>query len=210
MQWRVAISWISASFITSFFAPILFQLSGPVVAGQMGMTVTLNQVLLAISSNWVVTKAPRLGVLIAQRKYKELDRVFSRSFGVSLAVVSSGAVVIWGLACLLYLARHALATRILSPLPMGLFLVATVLSSANTSLAVYLRAHKREPLAKIYLVSGILILALGLILGASLHAVGVTGGYLAVIALLQLPWSWAVFYRCRINWHKEPLSLPKA
>ena len=204
VQWRIAISWIGAYFTTSLFAPILFRLSGPVAAGQMGMTVTLALVLVAVSSNWVVTKGPRFGVLIAQREYRELDRLFRKSFLSSIAVSCLGAVTIALGVYLLHRYQHPLSARILSPLPTVLLLSATVLNSATIGISIYLRAHKQEPLAPVYLVTSLVALALALMLGERFGALGITAGYLGVIAVIQLPLSFLLFRRRRAEWHRVP------
>ena len=204
VQWRIAISWIGAYFTTSLFAPVLFRLSGPVAAGQMGMTVTLALVLLAVSSNWVVTKGPRFGVLIAQGEYLSLDRLFRKSFLSSIATSCLGAVTISLGVFLLHRFQHPLSARILSPLPTVLLLSATVLSSATLGISIYLRAHKREPLAPVYLLTSLVVLALALVLGERFGALGITAGYLGVIAVIQLPLSYVVFKRRRAEWHLIP------
>ena len=208
VQWRIAVSWLSGYFTISLFAPILFQLSGPVAAGQMGLTATLCSVLLAMSSNWVVTKAPRFGMLVAQQKYRELDQLFLRSLIVSLVVVCCGAAAIFGLIYELHAFHHPLASRILQPLPAGLFLLATVITSATTCLWTYLRAHKRETLATIFLCTAIFTLLLAVLLGTHLGAVGITAAYLAVVVSVQFPFSLHIFRRCRAEWHKERLARP--
>ena len=204
LQWRIAISWIGAYFTTSLFVPILFRLSGPVAAGQMGMTITLSFVLLAVSSNWVVTKGPRFGVLIAQGEYRELDRLFRKSFLSSITTSCIGAVTISLGVFLLHRFQHPLSARILSPLPTVLLLSATVLSSATLGISIYLRAHKREPLAPVYLLTSLVVLALALMLGERFGALGITAGYLGVIAVIQLPLSYVVFKRRRAEWHLIP------
>ena len=46
-QWKIALSWISGYFIFQLFNPVLFATEGAVVAGQMGMTITvLNSILM--------------------------------------------------------------------------------------------------------------------------------------------------------------------
>jgi hypothetical protein len=204
VQWRIAISWIGAYFTTSLFVPILFRLSGPVAAGQMGMTVTLALVLLAVSSNWIVTKGPRFGVLIAQGEYRELDRLFRKSFLSSIAVSCLGAVTIALGVFLLYRFQHPLSARILSPLPTVLLLSATILNSATMGISIYLRAHKREPLAPVYLLTSLVVMALALALGERFGALGITAGYLGAVAFIQLPLSLLVFRRRRAEWHKVP------
>ena len=210
VQWRIAISWVGAYFTTSLFAPILFRFSGPVAAGRMGLTATLAMVLLAVSSNWVVTRGPYFGVLIARGSFKELDRLFWRSLLASLVIVALGAsVVTLGVYFLSYF-RHPLSDRILPPLATFFLLLGTVFNSATIGLAVYLRAHKREPLAGTYLVTGILILAFALFLAGPFGAEGVTFGYLAGVACIQFPWAIRIFRRCRREW-RGPLAgaIPK-
>lgn len=204
VQWRIAISWIGAYFTTSLFAPILFRLSGPVEAGQMGMTVTLAWVLQAISSNWVVTKGPRFGVLVARGEYRELDRVFRKSFLGSIAVSCLGAFVIGLGIYLLAMFDIPLGERILPPLPAFFLLAGVVLNSASTGISIYLRAHKREPLAPVYLLTSLVVLVSALVLGDRFGAVGVTMGYLIASALIQLPMSVVVFLRKRKEWHRLP------
>ena len=208
VQWRIAISWIGAYFTTSFFAPVLFRLHGPVAAGQMGMTVTLSLVLLAVSSNWVVTKAPQFGVLIAQGDYWELDRLFRRSFLASIAVSCAGAVAIGLGVFLLHSVGHPLSARLLRPLPTFLLMSGTVLNSATMGLSVYLRAHKREPLAPVYLLTALVVFATVLVLGARFGALGITAGYLGAITVVQLPLSIIVFQRRRAEWHRVPSASP--
>ena len=204
VQWRIAISWIGAYFTTALFAPILFRLSGPVVAGQMGMTVTLALVLLAISSNWVITKGPRFGVLIALGEYRELDRLFRQSFVSSIAVSCLGAVAIGLGIFLLHMFRHPLSARVLPPLPTFLLLTGAVLNSATMGISIYLRAHKREPLALVYLLTALFILASALVLGERFGALGVASGYLGAVAVIQLPLSIIIFQRRRTEWHRVP------
>ena len=208
VQWRIAISWIGAYFTTSIFAPVLFRLYGPVAAGQMGMTVTLSLVLLALSSTWVVTKAPRFGVLIAQGNYRELDRLFRSSFLVSIGVSCLGAFIIGLGVFLLHWVGHPLSARLLRPLPTLLLLSGAVLNSATMGLSVYLRAHKREPLASVYLLTALVVLATTLLLGARFGALGITAGYLGSVAVIQLPISIIVFQRRRAEWHRVLSAFP--
>lgn len=208
MQWRIAISWMGANFTTFLFAPVLFQLSGPVIAGQMGMTVTLAIVLLAISSNWVVTKAPRFGVLIARGEYRKLDQLFLKSFYASVAAAALGAVVIGFGVVLLNLIHHPFSSRILPPLPTALLLLGTVVNSVTMGISVYLRAHKREPLAPVYLLTSLVVLALALMLGKRFGAVGIAAGYLGTLVFIQLPLAFIIFRRKRMEWHRVPSDSP--
>ena len=196
VQWRISLSWLSTNFTPLFFAPILFYFSSPYIAGQMGMTVSLSSILLAFSSNWLVTRAPRFGMLVAQGKYTELDHLFSTAFRVSLLVVCSAVIVFMLLSYILNGSHHALSFRILPPLSFGLLLVGTGISLISTNISVYLRSHKREPLVFLYLLGAILILTSSTVLARPYGALGVSGSYCAV-ALVQGPISLLFFLRFR-------------
>ncbi|MHA8074889.1 hypothetical protein ACRZ9O_10190 [Aquirufa sp. HETE-40SA] len=41
IQWRIALSWISGYFIFQLFTPLAFAIEGPIVAGQLGFTISI-------------------------------------------------------------------------------------------------------------------------------------------------------------------------
>lgn len=200
-QWRIALSWVSGYFAFSLFTPVLFQFRGPVVAGQMGMTWTVVSALSAICMTWVLTKAPRFGVLVASKDYARLDRLVLRSGVAAFGVACCGAIVMEGLVYLLYALDHPLATRLLPPLPTGLFLLAAVLMQISYPQSAYLRAHKKEPFLGLSVASGLLIGLSTVLLGSRYGATGMAAGYLAVVALVALPMGTVIWYRCRAAWH---------
>lgn len=201
VQWRVAISWLSATLTTQAFAPILFKAQGPALAGRMGMTVTLCNVLIAISSNWVVTKGPRFGVLVARRDYYLLDSLFRNSQVASIVVASGGATCIWGTLFVLRSVQSSLAGRVLPLDTVALLLATSAVSASISGLAVYLRAHKREPLAMAYLAGAALTVAAAGALARPFGAAGVATGYALAVTCVQLPISVLIFRRCRSRWH---------
>lgn len=202
MQWRIAVSWLSGYFVFSMFTPVLFQYHGAVVAGQMGMTWGLIGVLSSISGVWVSPKAPYFGILIAQKKYEQLDKLFWRLVIIVTAVASLGALSIWSLVFILYKIQFSLITRILPPLPTGLFLLATVIMATSFPFSIYLRAHKREPIMVLSAICAILVCISNLTLGKYFGATGMAAGYL-VVHILAIPFIFLIWYRCRAKWHKE-------
>ncbi len=202
MQWRIALSWLSGYFVFSLFTPVLFRYHGPIAAGQMGMTWTLVSALSGISSTWVLTKAPRFGLLIARKQYADLDRLFFRAAAASLALASAGAAAVWLVIYGLYALGHPLASRLLPPVPSALFLIATVLMQVSVPQSTYLRAHKREPFLGLSVVSGVMIGLSTWLLGRWYGATGMAAGYLAVVAL-GVPTGTFIWYRCRAEWHQD-------
>jgi O-antigen/teichoic acid export membrane protein len=205
MQWRVSLSWLSGYFTFSLFTPVLFHYHGAVVAGQMGMTWAFIAALTAVASSWIAPKAPYFGMLIAQRKYVELDRVFWRLTAVVMCVTLAGALGVWVLVYSLGAFHHPLASRLLPPSVTACLLVATIILVASLPMSTYLRAHKKEPLLGISIVSGVLTGFVVVLAGKYYSVEGVALGYLGVMAVVT-PFVGLVWQRCRAEWHVHTLS----
>lgn len=204
VQWRFALSWWSGYFLSYFFTPILFRYYGPVVAGQMGMTWSVVTTVGAISTAWISTKAARFGMLIARRKYQELDRMAVRSGLACVAVAALGAAGVEILVLALHSVGSPLANRILAPFPTSLFLAGQVLMQASAVQAVYLRAHKREPFAALSATAALLVVGSSCYFGMVYGAAGAAASYCGVTLLFILPAGTAILMRCRRRWHECP------
>jgi len=206
MQWKIGLSWLSGYFTSSIFTPVLFHYHGAVVAGQMGMTWTLIGAVATISVAWVKTKVPRFGVLIANKEYADLDRLFSRIFFVSLVVLLAGAFALWICVYLLNAMSHPMAERLLPPLPSGLFMLACVLTHITVPFSYYLRAHKKEPYLWLNIISGVLTGLSAWFFGSRFGVIGIGIGYLATVVFFTLPYGIIVWYRCRSAWHSDVIG----
>lgn len=203
MQWRISLSWISGYFAFSLFTPVLFHYHGAIVAGQMGMTWTFMTALTAVASSWVVPKAPVFGMLVAQRKYDELDRIFWRITKIVVCITGVGALVIWAGIYVLAALRHPFALRLLSPSATAYLLVATILQVATVPMSIYLRAHKREPLLVVSVFNGLMTGAAVVVTGKFYSVESVAIGYLVVMALTT-PFVGLIWHHCRSEWHAVP------
>jgi O-antigen/teichoic acid export membrane protein len=145
-QWRIGVSALSGYLIFQFFTPLLFAIKGAEAAGQFGMTLTITNGLLTVTTAWLNSQAPRFGKLIAERRYDELDKEFGRSLKSSLGLAILAGFGLAFCVLILDLAKQPISQRLLAPGPFGLFVLATVTNHAIFAMAVYLRAHRREPL----------------------------------------------------------------
>lgn len=200
MQWRIALSWSSGYFVFFLFTPVLFHYHGPVVAGQMGMTWVFVNALMAVAASWVTPKAPRFGMLIAQQRYAELDRLLWRIIAIVFAVTAVGALSMWALVVVLNQLHHPFANRLLSPASTGYLLLATFIMCTSLPMSTYLRAHKKEPLLALQLLSGLLTGIAVVVLGKHYSAEGMAIGYLAVTATVT-PFVALIWHRRRAEWH---------
>lgn len=200
MQWRLALSGFVSYFVSAFFNPVMFRYQGPVVAGQMGMTLIMIYAMQTIPLAWVQTKVPRFGMLIARKDYSSLDRFWLRTSLVSLIVASLAAVSLWLLVYVLYAWQVPLAMRLLPPLPTGVLLLAMVLMQIGQCQTAYLRAHRREPIMVLSVATGI---GAGLMIwfgGSRYGPLGAAVGYLIVV-IGSLIWETFVWFKCRAEWH---------
>jgi hypothetical protein len=144
-------------------------------------------------------------MLIAQQKYAELDQLFWRITAAVVAVTAVGALSIWVLVFVLGQLHHPFATRVLDSTTTGYLLVATIIVSASLPMAIYLRAHKKEPLLTLSVISGLLTGIAVVVLGRHYSADGVAIGYLVVMATLT-PFVALIWHRRRAEWHAHAAS----
>ena len=200
MQWRMAVSSGAAYFFFQLFNPVLFHFHGPIVAGQMGMTLTAANALLAGSMTVVNAKTPEFGKLIAVRDWQGLDRLFFRVIRHALLLVLVGAVV--GFIAIWFLqAQFTIGNRFIPAGEAALLFGTACFQAAAGAFANYLRAHKKEPLMRMTIIASILQGAATWYLGKHYGVPGVTAGFFAITAFFVFPYVLFVWKRCRREWH---------
>jgi hypothetical protein len=199
-QWRIALSWLSGYFIFQLFNPVLFATHGPVVAGQMGMSITLCNALLGVSIAWMSTKASPFGVLVARRQWKSLDTVFFKTLRQSALVLVAGSVVVYTCVAVLNYRHHPFSTRLLAPLPFAFLLVSTIMNHVVFCEAQYLRTHKAEPFLWLSIAGALLTATSTLLLAKPFSAFGISAGYL-LCTTVGLIIGTKIFFDKREEWH---------
>lgn len=155
MQWRIGISWISGYLTFSLLVPVIFYFKGPVLAGQTGMTLAFVSAVTGVITGWISPKAPSFGILIAQSKFDELDRMFYRLSIRVIMIALSMAVLIWLGIYFINIFQLPIAERLLPPFPSAFFLGGAVILCSGLPMSTYLRAHKKEPLLLLSILCGI-------------------------------------------------------
>ena len=201
-QWRIAVSWMSGYFVFDIINPIAFYFCGPVAAGQLGMSLQLIKMIANVSLQWIYTKAPRFGMLVARQAWAELDALWRRS---TIQVIAF---------CLLGLISFLVAIpwvghffpkvpARLAPLPVNLWLTgATVIQVMSGCLYMEVRAHKREPLMWMSVANAILSLVFILPL---VQVWGITGealGFALGIWSVFLP-TWWIYRVKRLEYRRS-------
>lgn len=201
LQWKIALSWLSGYFIFSLFTPVLFMFHGPVVAGRMGMSLSVTGAISAVAMSWISTKSSPFGSLIADKRYQDLNALFFPALLQSTGVSVLGSVSLWATVFFLQQIHHPLSTRVVDLLPLSLLIAASICNVYVYGLSVYLRAHKREPFLSISLLSGILIGTSTYFLGRDYGILGMSLGYLMVnFFVAVIPGTW-IFFNKQKEWH---------
>lgn len=208
-QWKIALSWISGYFIFQLFNPVLFATEGAVVAGQMGMTLTVLNSFFAIAFSWISTKVPMISGLIAQKNYEQLDKIFNKTLMQSTILNGVGLTVIFGV---IFVLRHFdikiggknFADRFLSYLPMFFMMVPIFLNHISASWITYLRCHKEEPMLINSIVIGILCSLSTIFLGNWFGVIGMTLGYM-ILTIISFIWTYIIFVTKKKEWHSSTL-----
>jgi len=196
-QWRIAVSWMCSFLTVQVFIPILFALRGAVEAGQMGMSISITGYMTVLALSWSTTKSTPFGRMIARREFQELDRLFLRTLGQSMAVFSVIAVAACGFAELLPASAPGLAARMVSPRLFAVLVLAAGANCAVQSLATVLRAFKREPFLAQSLAVASCTLLLAALTAPRWGIAGAALSYLVSTAGVGLPFAWAIFARAR-------------
>jgi O-antigen/teichoic acid export membrane protein len=201
LQWRFALVWISG-YIPSLFIPVIFALQGPVEAGRFGMTWTIASALMAVSHAVLAPRMPRFAMAIAKKKYDALDALFSQSMRTCVIVLLSGSLIFLGAVYILEYFESKLAERFLPLLPTAVLLVAVFMQQIRHAMGIYLRAHKKEPFLMLSIVEALLMIGILYPLGKWSGATGLALGFMVVATLILVP-GYAIFRRCKIDWHAD-------
>jgi hypothetical protein len=155
-----------------------------------------------VSIAWVYVKIPRFGALIAQRRWKELDRLFSTSFWQSLRIIVAGAaaivVIIW------YLQGHyPIGKRFLDYPQVAIMLGSVIVNHFIGAVAVYLRAHKQDPFVWLSLVGAVLTSLSIWIFGRYFSSMGMIVSSLTLNLFYGAPTAYWLWSSLRRKWHIE-------
>jgi hypothetical protein len=203
MQWRMALSWVGGWFVFQVFSPVVFAYQGAAAAGRMGMTVTLSQAVVSIGSAWTTPKAAVFGQLAAQRDYRAMDRKFRDVLRQSVGLVALVGVAVVAGVIVARAIGHPLADRLLGPWPTAALMGVAVANQVVFAQAVYLRAHKEEPLLRVTLVLGAAVAVTSWLLARFATVDAVAFGYFLLTIVVFLGGGTLIFVRKRRQWYGD-------
>ena len=179
--------------------PLIFHSFGPKEAGRFGLVLAALNTIQSIGMSWIYAKSPTMGGLIAQRDRSRLKQVFSKAFLTSTVCVSALSFVFLLFVMSIKASGLDIAQKF-SDLWVTLFLVmTTVANSFIFGMAVFMRAHKEEPMMLPSATLAVLMIP-ALYLASSWGANYIAASYFLLTAILVLPWSFGIF---RSYWNRE-------
>ena len=200
-QWRIAVSYASGFLIFQLFNPVLLRYFGPVVAGQMGMSLNITNAIASVAIAWINTKAAPFGALIARRDFAALDHLFFRAAAQTFLLCITGSLFVWSAAYLIQRHGFRFGHRLLAPLPFAFLLATMCLNQAVASMALYLRAHKQEKFLVNSVLGGVFVALSTLTLGRWYGPIGMTAGHFALTVVIGVGLGAYTFTRYRRLWH---------
>jgi O-antigen/teichoic acid export membrane protein len=198
LQWRVTLTWISAYFVNNFVIPVLFKYQGPVIAGQMGMTWGVMNIVTSFPSSWLSPAFPRFGILIAQKKYTEFKQYFKKIAKIFAFVLIVGALGTWFIIYLLNFLNLSLGKRFLPPSIAGIFMLSIIFGTILAPASYYVRAQKKEPYVFLTLVQSAFIGTFSYIFGKYYSTTAVAYVFLINSMIISFPWNLFIWYRFRL------------
>lgn len=152
--WRYAISWCSGYFIFQLFTPLAFHFHGVEFSGKIGISIAMWTAGFTIANTWITAIMPRLNMLVSERNWPALDALFRKNLIRTMLTMFAGGIAYFSLYYLL-VDKISFFSRVLDPFNMMILFISWLFQMWVNCIAVYLRAHKKEPLMQVSFFSGI-------------------------------------------------------
>jgi hypothetical protein len=188
--------------LTQLYIPLLFAVQGAAVAGQMGLSLTLSNMLGLLALSWITRHVPDMANAVAGGDWDRFRILCRRDLILSCLAFLGGAAVL----CIVHkLAPSHYTDRVLPFWTFAGLLLSGFLSHIQTSLATQLRSFRREPLVWVFLAGSLLTAAVASWGAIHYSSCGVVLSMLCIQFLISTPAS-AWLYRRSINRWRRTLN----
>jgi O-antigen/teichoic acid export membrane protein len=146
---KYVLSYVSGYFIMLMYTPLMHYFHGPIYSGKVGLTNSLVMVIFNISNIWMYTIIPKINIFISKKSWEELDRSFLKRILLTLSTYLALTICLF---MFIFLFKNLLLIQKIVPrfLPVTaliMLLFCYFFQTIINSIAIYLRGHKKEPLA---------------------------------------------------------------
>lgn len=197
LQWRIAISWACGYVIFNLFTPIVFANHGAVEAGRLGMAMTVFNAITTLGLSWISAKTPNFTMHISRGESEALNRLLKE---LALRSIVATTLLSFVLVTLVALGNHydIMAVNRIAPAE-TLFWIAcsTIVNTGINAAAVYMRAHREEPMLPISVASAFLVAIVVFTFKEDIARMMMS--YALVSIFVSLPWTMKIFIQYYSN-----------
>lgn len=197
---KYALSWMAGYLASQLYNPLVFSMYGAAAAGKVGFSLSVVQAVYGMAAVWLTVAMPKLNICVEKHDWAYMDRLFRKNMLLTIITYAIGAFGVIILLCFPVLG-NILQEKLLGFFEIGTLLLVEAFQTLVAGMAIYLRAHKAEPLLKISIFSGFLtaITTYLFLKFGNIH--GVFLGYL-LSQILITPWEYRIFKHLKGEWHK--------
>lgn len=203
LLWKYAISWSSGYLIFQIYIPLTFQFHGSIDAGKVGLSMALTTAIFTISNVWMYVANPKLNMAASKKDWISMDRILRKNMILSILTFT---ICFSGVICLMILlkGRTHIIDRFLSIMPLSTLLICWMIQLIINSLALYLRAHKQEPLVYLSVMSASITTLSSYIIIRYFSVDYIFFGFLLAV-IIGLPITISIFIKKRRLWHTQSI-----
>ena len=179
-QWRIGVGLVCAYAQIQLISPILLKTQGPVLAGKMGVSLTIINMIAIIAQSSLIRKVPELARHAVQGQKKMMDKVFFSSLGLVIALYIFGIVTF--LTLMMILPEKWLMSKILPTSEILMLAIAVLFNICAGGFTLYIRSFNKEPFVVLTILSSLMIITIGYY--STIHYS--VKGYLIVLSLINV------------------------
>lgn len=198
--WKYAISWASGYGSIQIYVPLAFKFYGSEIAGKIGLSMALCMAAFNISNVFLTSRIPDFNILIEQKQWKELNKLFINAFWKTISLYALGTTVFF-IGFYFWYDSFAILQRLVSPFTLIILFVAWFMQNIINGLAVYLRAFKEEPLYLVSMLNSIFTLIITSFLVINMDYEFIFCGFLTGSSLM-VPYVYYL-YKKKVNIYRE-------
>jgi O-antigen/teichoic acid export membrane protein len=199
---KYALSISSGYFIFKIYTPLMHYFHGPVYSGKVGITLALIMAVFSMSDVWIFTIIPKMNMLISQKLWPDLDRLFIKRLLLSIGTYLFISVGIFVFAALFgdFWIVPKIASRFLPGITLVMLLACYFIQLIINAWALYLRGHKQEPYVIPSVVSAVWVAVTTFFAGKYLPPTYFFVGF-ASSYVLATPMCYFIYKKYKGVWH---------
>jgi O-antigen/teichoic acid export membrane protein len=199
---KYILTFASGYFLFQIYTPFIHYFHGPVYSGKVGISMSLVNAIFSFSNIWIYTIIPRMNMLVEQKDWRRLDKLFHKRF--ILGIITYLFIVVCFALFVIFFKNipliHKIVSRFLPAKSIGILTFAYLLYFMVSAWATYLRSHKEEPFWLPSIIAAVWVTSITAIAGKFLPVeyffVGILSQYFWAIPLY-----YTIYRKLKNKWH---------